>query len=99
MLKSSQIIFKGALIIALLVLSFNTGAQRRWKPKPPGVPAELQVTPYKTTMIADGKDQTLITVKVIDSKGDTLPKARVAASFHITGDAHIINIGGAGDFK
>ncbi len=85
-----------ALLFAfILFVTGNTQAQgRRFKPKPPGVPSELQVTPYKTTMIANGKDETLITVKVIDSKGDVLPKAELAATFKVTGDASIVRVTG-----
>jgi len=88
-----------ALLLAAVVLSSieNVQAQgRRFKPKPPGVPSELQVTPYKTTMIANGNDQTLITVKIIDSKGDVLPKAEVVATFKVTGDASVVRVTGDG---
>lgn len=90
--KSSKLLFKSVLFIVFVALSLNTQAQKRWQTKPAGVPAELQVTPYKTTMIADGKDSTLITVKVIDSKGDTLPNAKILLRLHVSGDAHITSI-------
>ncbi|MDB4922694.1 MAG: cellulase family glycosylhydrolase [Mucilaginibacter sp.] len=92
---------KGSLLFALLSLFIagTANAQGRRKPKPAGVPAELQVTPYKTTMIADGKDEALITVKIIDSKGDSIANAKLAVTFHIAGDAKIVNIYDAGDFN
>ncbi|HVW98311.1 MAG TPA: glycosyl hydrolase 53 family protein [Mucilaginibacter sp.] len=67
---------------------------RRFKPKPAGVPSELQVTPYKTTMIANGKDETLITVKIIDSHGDVVPTASLPVTFAVSGDATIVRING-----
>jgi arabinogalactan endo-1,4-beta-galactosidase len=104
MLKSMQIIprqLKSCLLIVVLILSglTNAQAQRGRKPKPPGVPNELQVTPYKTTMIANGKDEALISIKIIDSKGDTVPTANIPVTLHIIGDASITNIMDAGDFK
>src|SRR3569833_2509807 len=86
-----------ALLLAAVVLSSfeNVQAQgRRFKPKPPGVPSELQVTPYKTTMIANGNAQTLITVNIIDSKGDVLSKAEVVATFIEIGDASVVRVTG-----
>jgi arabinogalactan endo-1,4-beta-galactosidase len=38
-----------------------------------GKPTEIQVTPYKTTMLANGKDEVLITAKIIDNKGKDVP--------------------------
>jgi beta-galactosidase len=104
MLKSAQTIlcrFKGALLAALLSLFVinAANAQRGRKPKPAGVPAEIQVTPYKTTMIADGKDEALINVKIIDSRGDSVKDAKIPITFHVSGDAKIVNIYDAGDFN
>lgn len=83
---------KGSLlaIVLLLTATVTLNAQGRYKPKPPGVPAEVQITPYKTTMIADGKDEALINVKIIDSHGDSLVNAKIPVTFHLTGDAKII---------
>lgn len=97
MLNQAKNIFRIAtlLYVVILLAAGNTQAQgRRFKPKPAGVPSELQVTPYKTTMMANGKDETLITVKVIDSKGNVLPKAELAATFKVTGDALIVRVTG-----
>ncbi|HEY8931305.1 MAG TPA: glycosyl hydrolase 53 family protein [Mucilaginibacter sp.] len=87
------------LLAAVVFVTIKTASAqgRRFKPKPAGVPSELQVTPYKTTMIANGADETLITVKVIDSKGDVLPKAEVPVTFKVTGDAKITHISGEAD--
>ena len=89
---------KGALLFLFFVLFgiFSVDAQKQWKPRVPGLPSEIEVTPYKTTMLADGKDQALIVIKIIDSKGDTLPQAKAIITIHISGDAHVTSIAGAG---
>jgi len=89
-----------SLAVFLMLFAF-TGlhAQGRWKPKAPGIPAELQITPYKTTMIANGKDEALINIKIIDSRGDSLANANIPVTLHLTGDAKIVNIMDAGNFK
>jgi beta-galactosidase len=92
---------KSNLLVAILMLSAITAvkAQRGRRPKPPGVPSEIQLTPYKTTMIANGKDRALISIKIIDSRGDSVANADVKATLHLQGDASIVNIMGAGNFN
>ncbi|MEP6926073.1 MAG: beta-galactosidase GalA [Ginsengibacter sp.] len=58
-----------------------------------GEPAEVVITPYKTTMLADGNDATVINVKAIDKQGREVPDANNLVSFKITGDAKIIGVG------
>jgi arabinogalactan endo-1,4-beta-galactosidase len=41
----------------------------------------------------------LISIKIIDSKGDTVPTANIPVTLHIIGDARITNIMDAGDFS
>jgi len=88
---------KSALLVALLLTSVSSlvSAQGRWKPKPAGVPSELQVTPYKTTMIANGTDEAVISVKIIDSKGDVMKNAAAQVTFKVSGDAKIVRISNA----
>jgi arabinogalactan endo-1,4-beta-galactosidase len=90
-----------ATAFLFFIVSFSTSvqAQRQRAPKPPGVPSELQVTAYKTTMIADGKDETRISVKIIDSRGDIVPHAKLPVTFHIKGDAKIMGISDSEGFK
>ena len=105
MLKHTQTMLfsqlKNTLLVIFLMLFAVTAvnAQGRRKPKPPGVPSEIQITPYKTTMIADGKDEALINVKIIDSRGDSIPNAKFLVTFHIKGDAKILSVNDAADFK
>ena len=53
-------------------------------------PSEIVVTPYKTTMIADGKDETYIKISVIDKQGNPVTDASNLVHFKITGDAKIV---------
>jgi beta-galactosidase len=56
-------------------------------------PAEVVITPYKTTILADGKDATVINVTVIDRDGREVPDADNLIKFSIKGDAKIIGVG------
>jgi beta-galactosidase len=58
-----------------------------------GAPAEVVITPYKTTMLADGKDATVINVSIIDKEGREVPDANNLISFSVEGDAKIIGVG------
>ncbi|MDQ6761988.1 MAG: glycosyl hydrolase 53 family protein, partial [Bacteroidota bacterium] len=58
-----------------------------------GAPAEVVITPYKTTMIADGKDATVINVTLVDKEGREVPDANNLIKFSITGPATIIGVG------
>lgn len=87
-------------ITALLVLlSFVTltkaQGRRQRKITAPGQPVEIQLTPYKTTMIGDGRDTALMSVKIIDRDGKEVADAKEHITFHIKGDGKIINIHGA----
>ena len=90
-----------SLLTFLLLFSLTAiKAQNRFrKPAPPGMPNEIQITPYKTTMIANGKDEALINIKIIDSKGDSLPAVKELVTFHIKGDATITSIKNAMGFE
>ena len=58
-----------------------------------GPPAGVVVTPYKTTMLADGKDATVINISVVDKQNREVPDANNLIKFLITGDAKIIGVG------
>ena len=51
----------------LLIVCKTSEAQKRISAT--GVASEIQLTPYKTTMLADGKDESRISVKIIDRDG------------------------------
>ncbi len=46
-----------------------------------GEPAEVVITPYKTTMLADGKDATVINISVIDKQGEKCRMQIILFSF------------------
>lgn len=60
--------------------------------KTAGEPAEVVVTPYKTTMVADGKETALIGISVVDKQGHEVSDADNLIQFSITGTAKIISV-------
>jgi arabinogalactan endo-1,4-beta-galactosidase len=54
--------------------------------------AEIVVTPYKTTMLANGKDEARIKITAIDKNGKEVNTAQNQIDFVITGDASITTI-------
>lgn len=58
-----------------------------------GSPAEVVVTPYKTTMLANGKDLAKIKITIIDKQGHTLTNADEHIVFTVTGNAKITSFG------
>ena len=58
-----------------------------------GEPVEIVITPYKTTMLADGKDATVINVSAVDKQGREVPDADNMIQFSVSGDAKIIGVG------
>jgi beta-galactosidase len=89
MLRSS---FSFIVIGSLLLLASASFGQHRRAVKAAGQPAEVQLTPYKTTVIANGTDDVMIKVVVIDSKGDEVKTARNPIRFSVLGDARIAAI-------
>jgi arabinogalactan endo-1,4-beta-galactosidase len=80
------------LMMALTALQVNGQGRQFRKMAPAGQANEIQITPYKTTMLGDGKDTALISVKIIDRDGKDVENAKELITFHIKGDARIINI-------
>jgi beta-galactosidase len=58
-----------------------------------GDPHEVVVTPYKTTMNADGVESTVVNISVVDRQGREVPDAGNLIRFRTTGDLHIIGVG------
>ncbi|WP_207425607.1 glycosyl hydrolase 53 family protein [Pedobacter sp. SYSU D00535] len=58
-------------------------------------PVEVQVTPYKTTMLANGKDELLLTAKMIDAKGNVVEGISRSVTYKLIGGANIVSINGA----
>jgi len=88
------------LILIFCVIASISSAQGRKARRVtlPGQPVEIQLTPYKTTMLGNGKDTALISVKIIDKDIKEVANAKKLITFHIKGDAKIINIHNV-DFK
>ena len=80
------------IILLFIFSSQATNAQGRSSGKP-GQPFEVQITPYKTTMKADGKDTALIAVNIIDNAGKTVETANDIVTFTTHGKGKIISIG------
>jgi beta-galactosidase len=53
----------------------------------------VAMAPDRTTLIADGKDATIIDISLNDEKGREVPIADNMVKFYITGDAKIIGVG------
>jgi beta-galactosidase len=56
-------------------------------------PAEVVLAPYKTTMMADGKDVTVLNISVVDREGREVPDADNMIKFSISGEGKIIGVG------
>ena len=84
-----------AFLLSAVIFESVSAQSRRRVATAPGHPSEIQVTPYKTTMIANGTDKADIAIKIIDSQGKEVRGATSLVSFHIKGDGHILAIEGA----
>jgi beta-galactosidase len=77
----------------LEAVAFKNGRKLTTKVETTGEPYEVVVTPYKTTMLADGKDAAVINISVVDRQGREVPDANNLISFSLTGDAQIVGVG------
>lgn len=77
----------------LEAIAYKNGRKLTSKVETTGVPVEVVLTPYKTTMLADGKDATVMNVSVIDREGREVPDANNMIYFKVEGDAKIIGVG------
>ena len=77
----------------LEAVAYKKGKKLTQKVETTGLPAEVVVTPYKTTILADGKDATVINISVIDREGREVPDADNKILFEIEGDGKIIGVG------
>ena len=77
----------------LEAVAFKNARRLTSKVETTGVPVEVVLTPYKTTMLADGKDATVMNVSVVDREGREVPDANNMIYFKVEGDAKIIGVG------
>lgn len=91
---------KAIVLTCFLVFSvFSAANAQGRRTGTPGTPFEVQITPYKTTFIANGKDEARINVKIIDSKGDSVMGTKLPVTFHVKGDARITRIENAPGYE
>ncbi|MGN6401329.1 MAG: beta-galactosidase GalA, partial [Flavisolibacter sp.] len=77
----------------LEAIAYKKGKKLTAKVETTGDPFEVVVTPYKTTILADGKDATVLNISVVDRQGREVPDANNLIHFGLNGDARIIGVG------
>jgi beta-galactosidase len=83
---------KTALLIIFFISIFFVGFSQNQTLQTSNTPAEIVLTPYKTTLLADGKDEAIIKVTIVDKNGNAISNADNWISFFVTGDAKITRI-------
>ncbi len=77
----------------LEAVAYKKGKKLTAKLETTGAPAEVLLTPYKTTMLADGSDATVMNISIIDREGREVPVADNMVRFTISGPGKIIGVG------
>ena len=77
----------------LEAIAYKKGKKLTAKVETTGPAAEIVVTPYKTTLLADGSDVSVINLTAIDKEGREVPDADNLVQFQLEGDAKIIGLG------
>jgi beta-galactosidase len=77
----------------LEAVAYKKGKKLTAKVETTGTPTEVVMTPYKTTMMADGSDVTVVNISVVDREGREVPDADNMIRFELEGDATIIGVG------
>lgn len=77
----------------LEAVAYKNGKKLTSKVETTGAPLEAVVTPYKTTILADGKDVSVINVSVVDKEDREVPDADNKIRFTISGPGKIIGVG------
>jgi len=77
----------------LEAVAFKEGRKITTKVETTDAPFEIVVTPYKTSMLADGTDANVINITVVDKQGREVPDADNLIHFSIKGDMKIIGVG------
>ncbi len=77
----------------LEAVAYKRGKKITSKVETTGDAVDVVVTPYKTTMIADGKDAVVMNITAVDKQGREVPDANNLIHFNLTGDARIIGVG------
>ncbi len=77
----------------LEAIGYRNGRKITSKTETTGEPNEIVVTPYKTTMLADGSDASVINISVVDKQGREVPDANNLVRFSLSGHLKIIGVG------
>jgi beta-galactosidase len=77
----------------LEAVAYKKGKRLTKKAETTGAAAEVVITPYKTSILADGKDATVLNISVVDRQGREVPDANNLIHFGLRGDAKIIGVG------
>jgi beta-galactosidase len=77
----------------LEAVAYKKGKKLTAKVETTGTPTEVVMTPYKSTMMADGTDVTVVNISVVDREGREVPDADNMIRFELEGDATIIGVG------
>lgn len=65
----------------------------RTKVETTGEPAAIELQPDQTRVEADGSDISLVTVKIVDAQGRTVPVATNEVTFNLTGAGQLLGVG------
>ena len=77
----------------LSAIAYKKGKKLTAMVQTTGEPRGIVVTPYKTTMDADGSEATIVNISVVDRQGREVPDADNLIHFRASGDLHIIGVG------
>ena len=77
----------------LEAIAYKRGKKLTSKIETTNQASEVVMTPYKTTILADGKDATIINISVVDKEGREVPDADNMIYFYLQGNAKIIGVG------
>jgi beta-galactosidase len=58
-----------------------------------GEPAAIMLEPDRSSLIADGTDISLVTVKIVDDQGRTVPVTTNLVTFNVTGQGRLLGLG------
>ncbi|MBK8348761.1 MAG: glycosyl hydrolase 53 family protein [Saprospiraceae bacterium] len=77
----------------LEAIAYKKGKKLVSKIETTSLPTEVVLTPYKTTILADGSDATVINISVVDRDGREVPDADNMIRFSLAGAGKIIGVG------
>lgn len=77
----------------LEAIGYKKGREIKTKVETTGRAFNVEMTPDKTTLLADGKDATVVNISITDEQGREVPIADNLVKFYISGDAKIIGVG------